>query len=121
VIVSDSRAAKIAYDWHGGGGSKLYSFASTGTIAPGLMYEINQDIERETKPGSKERRELLALRSYVEARRARGPVEGWYQTVWGRDRRRHPSGRGERRTHSTAASRSAAARKGWATRRRRER
>lgn len=63
----------LAGDWHGGQGSPMYAYSSTGTIVDGLVAEIDEatrDRERtahDTYPLDAERdlAELAAFRAYV--------------------------------------------------------
>jgi hypothetical protein len=112
------------HGWEGPGGTY---FASSEQREP-YAY---RDIRGELQPATPRRYSVRKLagpgkidtigefHSYGTLAQADGAAKRF--AAGGSDRRRHPSGRGERRVHSTAASRSAAARKGWATRRRRER
>ncbi len=86
--ISDGRARRIASDWHGGQGSALYMFASTGAtrdkrytvedvriaIEYQLLPHIVADSERHWPHAGEELRELYA---YVKSVGNRGPVEGW--------------------------------------------
>jgi hypothetical protein len=75
-MIRDTTAQRIAADWHGGGGTALYQFASTGRIRLGpLLYEIDV-----TSAGSGDD-ELTKLWEYVLAKGNRGVVPNWYERV----------------------------------------
>lgn len=57
----DPRA--VAADWHGGQGSALYAFASTGTVVPGITSEIDRCM-RDATAGQRD--DLIALRAHVD-------------------------------------------------------
>jgi hypothetical protein len=79
-VISDGQARRIASEWHGGMGSALYSFASSGAVNfEWIMLEIRCEllnIEDETQ-----RRELLALGKYVRSAGCRHKQEGWCR-IW---------------------------------------
>ena len=63
-MVTYKRAQRVAYAWHGGKSSPLYSFASTGTRIPGLLAEIDDCLSGGVMTG-RDRADLFALRRYV--------------------------------------------------------
>ena len=88
-MITDVEAARIASEWHGGGGSALYVLASSGAIVLGdegmewisAKHEIEacfdgpyQDI--------RDSHDLNGLLSYVEHHGSRGPIEGWGKLSW---------------------------------------
>lgn len=40
-VATDDDCRDVASDWHGGQGSALYAYASTGTIKSGIVQEID--------------------------------------------------------------------------------
>jgi len=61
-----------AYEWHGGGGSPLYSFASTGGIVHSEEHRVNliQEIEKDIRwcddnPGTEEARDRELLHTLL--------------------------------------------------------
>lgn len=90
-MITDTEARKIASEWHGGQGTALYAFSSTGAINTAredhqLLHEIEDcisslSIERgaESPP---ELDDLFALRIYVGHTGNRGPVDGWGKLTW---------------------------------------
>jgi hypothetical protein len=78
-MITIARAVKLAYDWHGGGGSALYQFAScNGTIhsedhRAKLSHEI-RDARRTTRTRT-ESKELDALLRHVESRKVNKEYE----------------------------------------------
>lgn len=56
---------RVAGDWHGGQGSALYAFASSGTVVPGITGEIRRCL-RDQSGNPDARRELEALLHYVD-------------------------------------------------------
>ncbi len=79
-VIGDGQARRIASEWHGGMGSALYSFASSGSVdLEWIMLEIRCEllnIEDETL-----RRELLALAKYVRSAGCRPRQERWCR-IW---------------------------------------
>lgn len=76
----DTRARKIASEWHGGMNTALYAFASSGAITGDLLGEIRPLI-----PTATDRHDSISLRyleRYVSTRDHRGPVEGWGNLNW---------------------------------------
>lgn len=75
-VISDGQARRIASEWHGGMGSALYSFASSGAVDfEWIMLEIRCELlnlDDETL-----RRELLALGKYVRSAGCRPKQGGW--------------------------------------------
>lgn len=81
----DTRARKIASDWHGGGGSAVYALASTGAIDTArddhnLLDEINDCYPSAHDEDDFQDIEWLTL--YVRKRGTRGPVAGWNDLHW---------------------------------------
>ncbi len=97
-MITDTEARKIAAEWHGGGGTALYAFASTGAIntartdhqLAGEVYENILDERRrigtdDPNPNNPEHIglwDLEGLRVYVKAAGPRGPVPGWADLTW---------------------------------------
>jgi hypothetical protein len=86
TMISDQTAQRIASEWHGGGGSALYQFSSTGAIVPGLGAEIQDNLRwcwahREEHAQHIAARELMSLRDYVSTTGERGPVADWHSRV----------------------------------------
>jgi hypothetical protein len=77
-MITDAEARKIAYDWHGGGSTALYAFASTGAINTARAdHDAAREITRSTmaykKPGTpgyaewrKGMQDLGRLRVYLD-------------------------------------------------------
>lgn len=81
-FISDGKARRIASEWHGGQGSALYSFTSTGTITDDLVSEIRSELVSAILGTNIEERKVLQdLLTYAKAHGMRGPVEGW-SSVW---------------------------------------
>ena len=85
-MISDTQAQRIASDWHGGGGSPLYVFASTGAIVDALPAELRHNLQwcrahRAEHAAAIAARELMSLRDYVNEQGERGPVADWYARV----------------------------------------
>ena len=78
-MINDTQAQKIVGDWHGGGGSALYQFASTGAIVDGLITEIDLNVEEDI--AETEREKLRMPWDYCASIGQRGPVDGWYARV----------------------------------------
>lgn len=84
-MITLAQAREIAYAWHGGGGSPLYSFASTsndGTprnITPDTVSEVNGNIRWCLFNGrteeAKERPQLEELAAYLVANMPAQPEE----------------------------------------------
>ncbi len=98
-MISDTEARRIASEWHGGGGTALYAFASTGAIDTAradhaLTTEIDDCIAYIDDPSNRrdkhwtddvalaDRQKLLNLSDYVAKHGARGPVDGWGELSW---------------------------------------
>lgn len=78
-MISDTDAQRTAGDWHGGGGSALYVFASTGAIVPGLQAEILECLRGGVDDHDRAR--LGELEEYRRRTGPRGPVNDWYARV----------------------------------------
>jgi hypothetical protein len=75
----DVTAQAIAALWHGGGGTALYQFASTGAIdVDAIRHELIREYADATLDDAIE---LDTLSGYVDSRGSRGPVSGWYERV----------------------------------------
>lgn len=76
-MITDTEARRIASSWHGGGGTALYAFASTGAIDTARAdHDIKNEIQTcyfypDDMPG------LRSLLAYVVHHGKRGPVPGW--------------------------------------------
>ena len=91
-MITDTKARKIASEWHGGGGTALYAFASTGAIDTAranhdLWQEITDNLNDIANAGRYEDadrhvNELFDLRNYIMHHEARGPVAGWTDLTW---------------------------------------
>ena len=96
-MITDTEARKIASDWHGGQGSALYAFSSTGAIDTArddhnLYQEISDAIGSIQKQAAQQSigmpeyrrssRQLFGIRDYILEHKARGPVEGWSKLTW---------------------------------------
>ena len=84
-LMSDAQARVTAMQWHGGGGSELYAFGSSGAVpwdAAGLLGEIHEESTRAAVPASREA--LKALGRYIEATPPRDPQPGW-SNLWDSD------------------------------------
>jgi hypothetical protein len=84
TMISDLDARRIASDWHGGQGTALYAFASTGAIDTAradhdLLREVNATIKAEHPPVG---HDLYILYAYVHNHNARGPQPGWNDLTW---------------------------------------
>lgn len=64
-MIATSEARRIASEWHSGQTSALYAFASSGSITPNLVHEIQIEINGCVMPGNLA--ELHALLEYVNA------------------------------------------------------
>ena len=87
-MLTDTQAQRIAAQWHGGGGSALYQFASTGALDGEINddYEYNPVInelnECRPEPGDNTSvQELWELVEYVYANFPRPAVPDWYTRV----------------------------------------
>lgn len=82
--INDATAKVIASQLHGGQGSDLYAFTSTGFISNGLMQEID-DAYQEFKDDELVKRRVAHLAVYLAARMCQpggtAKVEGWQQ-LW---------------------------------------
>jgi len=91
-MITDTEARRIADQWHGGGGTALYAFASTGAIDTAradhsIWLEITNtlnDIENAGEYADADRHvnELFELRNYIMHHETRGPVPGWADLTW---------------------------------------
>lgn len=85
-MITDTEARKIASEWHGGGGTALYAFSSTGAIDTARAnHDIRQEILNDfasTVPGSDDAKNLIDLLKYTVDHRTRGPVDGWSSLTW---------------------------------------
>lgn len=83
--IDDITARVIASRWHGGQGSLLYTFESTGEIdLEGVTQELLLDFRDEARTFM-EREELDYLAQYLIANGDREAVEGWHEaTKWPR-------------------------------------
>lgn len=79
-VLSDVEAQRIASSWHGGGGTALYQFASSGAIAGSLIEEIDHTFNT-TDPSTVDFTALDDLREYAEHHGPRPAVPDWYQRV----------------------------------------
>lgn len=88
AMISDTEARRIASDWHGGGGSALYAFASTGAIDTAradhdIAHELTETAKSESRIAPEQRDDpagftnLINLRTYCRRHGKRGPVPGW--------------------------------------------
>lgn len=81
-LMSDAQARVTAMQWHGGQGSELYAFGSSGAIPwdPfGLLGEVHEESIRAAAQTSREA--LEALGRYIEATPPRDPQPGW-SSLW---------------------------------------
>lgn len=79
--LTDLQARKLASEWHGGGGTKLYVLASSGAILAGVEKEIDNAIFVNHYE-SENIQELQALLDYVDSKGRRGPQRGWGCLSW---------------------------------------
>lgn len=89
--LSEPEARQIAYEWHGGQSSPLYSFASSGYLHPRLEQEIGQNMRAPGPPDVEDHKEdLRALKEHVEARRPSGwnDMDSEDQEDWARHEHR---------------------------------
>jgi len=87
-MITDTEARRIADQWHGGGGTALYAFASTGAIDTArsghfIYREITEtiDTERRSQQGIATD-DLRSLIEYIDYHGPRGPVPGWNNLTW---------------------------------------
>lgn len=91
-MITDLEARKIASEWHGGGGTALYAFTSTGAIdtargdhnaATEVDNAIADEVARRggTFDGPDETN-LWDLFDYIANTGTRGPVPGWSDLTW---------------------------------------
>lgn len=94
-MISDADAQAIAAEWHGGGGSAIYAFASTGTIHDGWANggylntadEVCKDLAHIVTHATvgedqiHQLRDLTDLLEYLIETGPRDPVENWYRDV----------------------------------------
>jgi hypothetical protein len=83
TIISDVEARRIAAEWHSGGGSPLYSFASTGAVTLDTIREVDRNLReigriRDSTGGA----DLLNLVSYLRFVGERPEQPGWNNLVW---------------------------------------
>jgi hypothetical protein len=84
-MISDTEARRIASDWHGGGGTALYAFASTGAIN---TTRADHDIENEVLGcvngalSQQDKTDTLKLLAYINTHEDRGPQPGWSDLAW---------------------------------------
>jgi hypothetical protein len=77
-LMNDAQARVTAMSWHGGGGSELYSFGSSGAIPwdpTGLLAEISTARGEAGSAASHDA--LLALAKYIEVTPPRDPQPSW--------------------------------------------
>lgn len=86
AMLSDTEARRVASEWHSGGGSPEYVFASTGAITESLHAAIDDTlIFAHGNLGVytiKDVADLNRLLTYVDHHGVRGPVEGWGDLTW---------------------------------------
>jgi hypothetical protein len=84
AVIPHEIARMIGSQFHGGQGSPLYSFVSTGAIdlEPLLNEYCETYLHEDTTEA--DRRKLRHLGRYVLQHWRRGPVDGWNQ-LWGGD------------------------------------
>lgn len=73
--MTDAEARQVAAEWHGGIGSALYSFASTGAIHVQTMDAELDDVA--SYADVEEMEKLIQLLRYVYEKGERGPQPGW--------------------------------------------
>ena len=91
-MITDTEARRIASEWHGGQGSALYAFASTGAIREGsdegwdyneCAMEIYEEIAATTSYEElNPMTDMNNLLEYIQANGPRGPVPGWADLTW---------------------------------------
>lgn len=84
-LMSDAQARVTAMQWHGGQGSELYAFGSSGAIpwdTVGLIGEIDELRSRAAQTASRDA--LAALGHYIESTPPRDRQPGWAD-LWDRD------------------------------------
>lgn len=78
-MITDTEARKIASEWHGGGGTALYAFSSTGAIDTAREdHDIESEI-RECINSASDEQEIEKLRDllrYTDGQ-YRSAVPGW--------------------------------------------
>ena len=85
-MITDQEAQRIASEWHGGAGSALYQFTSTGAIADSehepidLLGEL-QGCETAAYTTTREREEIADLIAYVKMHGPRPAQPDWYERV----------------------------------------
>jgi hypothetical protein len=79
-MITDHTAQRTAQEWHGGGGSAIYAFASTGAITPDLCREIDNEITH-LPTGHQDSTELANLWAYARSTGEREAVPDWYERV----------------------------------------
>lgn len=87
VRLTDLEARIIAANWHGGGGTALYAFASTGAIDTArkdhdIAAELTDCARAQMGKGGPDLTNLIDLRTYCRRHGPRGPVAGWSDLVW---------------------------------------
>jgi hypothetical protein len=86
-MIDHGQARRIASEWHGGGGTALYAFVSTGTVSADMRAEVRADLETTHAPESRQhyteadRRELRALSVYARIYDGQHMPQGW-ANVW---------------------------------------
>lgn len=66
TMITVETARRIASEWHGGQSSPLYAFASSGTVLPGVVEEVEYDISAERHDQSVPKHEIDELVSLLE-------------------------------------------------------
>jgi hypothetical protein len=72
-MIRDTTAQRIAADWHGGGGSKLYQFASTGAIPVHIIDEMAES--------GMDQRTFDKMAYYMGVKGERLAQKDWYRNV----------------------------------------
>ena len=88
-MINHRTAQRIASEWHAGGGSALYVFASTGAIQqdPDTYHnrtarDVESEIDIQHMEIGGDTRELTHLLTYITHYGPRPAVPGWYdQTI----------------------------------------
>lgn len=66
---------EVAADWHGGQRSGLYSYASTGTVSPAALREVDHELAHNQNLEWQDREDLENLRYEIEGRLGRGEFD----------------------------------------------
>lgn len=79
-MITDTEARNIASQWHGGGGTALYAFASTGAINTAradhdIVKELYECLETTYTAGVEN--EINSLLEYALEHKPRAAVAGW--------------------------------------------